>query len=389
MRSRLMLGMRESAPTLGILVAAVLLAQLLSFPLLVFTGLGNLLYPCLLLKFGVMAFLPFVLMKLAPDAASFNRQWLPCGWLQWLGTLVLTFLLFVAGGLAAVMSKYVSLWSHQPFYVPTFASFSRLSIAINGFLLALVIPISEEIFWRGYVLDQLRKLMHWALALPIHAIIFALVHLVFSVTLLLPTAAFFYALILGAWRITFKSLLPLIVAHVAINAIAIAPILHRDYETLRLLEEFQATGFLPADFLTELRSNPKCQQIAALTRQPAADALPVLIDLLGDGNDAVRNCAEWAITKYGREDRRPYLKRALASTDEKVVDGALFVLSMRPDSTLREEVRQVVWSARDSKLQILAIVTLHDIGDTDGLRKIAEGHPNVKIRGVASRCLRP
>ena len=311
MRSRVLPKLEGKAATLGILVTSVVFAQLPLFPLFAFTTLGNWLYPCIFLSFGVMASLPFVVMRMAPTAAGFGRQWLPNGWLQWLGMSVLILLMFVAGGFAEAMTKYLNLWSHQPFYVPTFTSFSRLSIVVNGLIFILVAPVAEEIFWRGYVLDQLRKLMHWALALPIHAIIFVLVHLIFSTTLSLPLAAFLYALVLGVWRIKFKSLLPLIIAHVAINVIATAPILHRDYETLRLLEEFQATGFLPADFLTELRSNPKCQQIAALTRQPAADALPVLIDLLGDGNDAVRSCAQWAITQYGREDRPPYLKRAL------------------------------------------------------------------------------
>jgi len=379
----------DKAATLGILVATVLLAHLPLFPLFAFTALGNWLYPCFLLSLGVMASLPFIVTRMAPTVAGFSRQWLPRGWLQWFGMLVLILLMFVAGGFAGAMTRYLNLRPHQPFYVPTFTSFSRLSIVVNGLLYILVTPIAEEIFWRGYVLDQLRKLMHWALALPMHAIIFALGHFIFSTTLSLPLAAFFYALVLGVWRIWFKSLLPLIVAHVAINAVATAPTLHHDYETLRLVEGLQAMGELPANVLVEFTSNPKCQRIAALTRQPAANALPALVDSLGDGDDAVRICAEWAITKYHREDVRPYLKRALASTDGKIVDGALFILDMRPDSTLREEVRQVVWSSHASTLQISAIVTLRSMRDTDGLRKIAEGHPCKKIRDVANRCLLP
>jgi membrane protease YdiL (CAAX protease family) len=382
-------GIRDKAATLIILVAAVLLTQVPLFPWFVFPGLGNWLYLCFLFTFGLMASLPFILMKMAPKAAGFGKQWLPVGWLQWFGVLVLILLMFVAGSFAGALTRCFILLPHRPYYQPTITSFSRLNIVVNGLLFILVTPVAEEIFWRGYVLDQLRKLMHWALALPIHALVFALVHFIFSVTLLLPMGAFFYAIVLGAWRIKFKSLLPLIVAHVTINAVATAPILHRDYEILRSLETSQATGEIPANLLTEFTSNPNCQRIAALTRQPPADALPVLVDFLRDGDDAVGACAAWAIIQYRREDVRPYLKRALASTEKKIIDGALLILAIRPDPTLREEVRRVVWSTHGLKLQIAAIVTLQSIGDTDGLRKIAEGHPNKKTRNVAKRCLRP
>jgi len=87
-----------------------------------FTSLGNWLYPCIFVSFGVMASLPFVVMRIAPTAAGFDMQWLPSGWLQWLGMLVLILLMFVAGGFAGTMTRYLNLWSHQPFYLPTFTS---------------------------------------------------------------------------------------------------------------------------------------------------------------------------------------------------------------------------------------------------------------------------
>jgi len=143
------------------------------------------------------------------------------------------------------------------------------------------------------------------------------------------------------------------------------------------------------DYLVAVRSNPKCQQIASLTRRPAAEALPVLIGFLGDNDDPVRYCATWAINQYRRDDAGPYVKKALASSDTKTVDGALFIIGMRRYSTLREEVRHIVWSAHDLHLQMSATITLHDLGDTDGIRKIAEKHPDKKVREVAERILWP
>ena len=383
MSSSFMQISRRQGSTFGILVAAILFVHLPFLPMFVFTGLGNWLYLCIFLSFGLMASLPFLLRKVAPGAANFDRQCFPNAWSQWCWALVLIPVMFITGILAAKLTTYVNFGSHQPFYVPSITSFSRLTIATNGLLWILMGPVAEEIFWRGYVLDQLRKLTHWAVALPVHAVLFALAHFIFAVTLLSPLAAFSYALVLGVWRIRFRSLLPLILSHILINMAATVPILNRDYQTLCLTEE------VTPDYLVAVRSNPKCQQIASLTRQPAAEALPVLIGFLADNDDPVRTCAIWAISQYRRDDAKPYVKEALASNNPKTVDGALFIIGLRRYSDLREEVRHIVWSAHDLHFQMSATITLHDLGDTDGIRKIAERHPDKKLREVAERMLRP
>jgi membrane protease YdiL (CAAX protease family) len=288
--------------TLGILVAAILLVALPLLPTFVVTGLGNRLYPCTFLSYGLMASIPLILMQMAPGAAGFDTQWFPKARLQWLWTLILVLLMFIAGSLAVKLTTYLNLGSHRPYYVPTFTSFSRLTIALNGLLFLVVAPMAEEIFFRGYLLEQLRKLTHWSIALPIHAFVFALLHFVFWVAFLVPIGVFFHAILLGAWRIRLKALLPLIVSHIVINAAAFVPILDRDYQNLLLIERVAPHA------LDGLRSNPKCQQIAALTRQPAAKALPVLIRFLGDRDAAVSGAASWAITQYRRDEVRPYLR---------------------------------------------------------------------------------
>jgi membrane protease YdiL (CAAX protease family) len=352
-------------------------------PMFTVTGLGNWFYPCCFLLFGLMASLPFLLARMAPRAADFDSQWLPKGWWQYLGILVLILLMFATGRLAGKLTICLNLGSHRPYFVPSLTSFSRWTIAVTGLIMILATPVAEEIFWRGYVLDQLRKLTHWAIALPVHAFLFALAHFIMSTTVLLPLGAFLYALVLGAWRIRFKALLPLILSHILINAAAMAPILSRDYQNLCLLEN------VAPDILVDAQSNPKCQQVASLTRQPAAKALPALIRFLGDSSDAVRICAMWAIKKFDRDDVQPYLREALASSYKNTVDGALWVIEDGRYSGLREEVRHLVWSSRDRTLRISATETLRGLGDSGGIKKIAEKHPDKTVREFAKRILRP
>jgi hypothetical protein len=90
-------------------------------------------------------------------------------------------------------------------------------------------PVAEEIFFRGYVLEQLRKLTRSGIALLIQSLLFSLFHLytwgLFTpVALLNSLHAFLFGMILGVWRIKFKSLLPIMLAHVLFNAAIIIPL---------------------------------------------------------------------------------------------------------------------------------------------------------------------
>ena len=379
---RILRGVRDQGCTLGILAVVIVLVALPLLPMFMFTGLGNWLYPCFFLSFGLMASTPLFLQRVAPRAAGFDTQWFPNGWRQWLGTLALIVLMFAVGSLAKKLTVYLNLGSYRPYYVPTITSFSRLTVVLNGLIWILVGPFAEEIFYRGYVLDQLRKLAHWSIA-------------TFGPRCLLRSCSrcglefipcadrgLLVCALACAWRIRFKALLPLIVSHMVINAAAMAPVLSRDYENVVLLER------VAPDLQDKVRSNPICQQIVALTRQPAAKALPALIRFLGEGDEAILISATWAITQYRRDEVRPYLKEALASGDKRLVSGALLVIELKHDASLREEVRQVVWSGRDPDVQMPAIMTLYGLGDTEGIRRIAERSPNRKLRDFAERMLR-
>jgi membrane protease YdiL (CAAX protease family) len=363
------------------LVGAIVFVHLPMLPVFL-VPVGHSLYLCQFLTYALVASVPFLLAELAPRAAAFDAQWSPKGWKHYVGILVPLLLVFASNPLAQKLTTCFNLGSHRPYFIPTLPGFSRLTIAFDGLLFLVAAPVAEEIFWRGYVLDQLRKLTHWTIALPLHALLFALGHLIFYTTFSVPLAVFLHALVVGAWRIRFKALLPLILIHGAINVAGSLPTLHREYQILRKLER------TAPDLLAAWNTNPKCQQIASLTRLPAARAVPALIAFLNDGNKNVQNLACWAITTYRSDDVQPCLGKALASTDKGTVDEVLFLIQICHCRGLREEVRRVAWSSDDRGLQISAMVTLLDLDDTDGLKEIAEKHQDKKVRGIAEHILK-
>jgi hypothetical protein len=88
--------------------------------------------------------------------------------------------------------------------------------------------------------------------------------------------------------------------------------------------------------------------------------------------------------QHYRRNAEPYLKKALASSDKKILDGALFVIGLGHWQGLQPEVRKVAWSANDELIQRMATSTLRDLKDAEGLREIAKRHPNEAVRKAAS-----
>ena len=100
-----------------------------------------------------------------------------------------------------------------------------IGIAFRVGVIVFIAPIAEEIFFRGYVLEQLTKLTRAGIALSIQSILFALAHLYalalfssISFTSFNLINHLLFGLIAGAWRIRFKSLLPLVLVHMLCNA---------------------------------------------------------------------------------------------------------------------------------------------------------------------------
>jgi membrane protease YdiL (CAAX protease family) len=83
-------------------------------------------------------------------------------------------------------------------------------------LKAFLGPLVEEIFWRGYVQATLERVAGGCAAWLGQAVLFAAIHFrPFGGFLLL----FFFGLITGAWRWRRRTLLPIIIVHVAVNSL--------------------------------------------------------------------------------------------------------------------------------------------------------------------------
>ena len=128
---------------------------------------------------------------------------------------------------------------------------------------------------------------------------------------------------------------------------------------------------------------PNGQRITALTLEPAEKAVPSLIRFLSDPDPDVQNYAIFVINRYFPKDAEPYLRTALASTDNKTLNGVLFTVQTGRYVGLTDEVRKVAWSAGDVMVQLSAVLALEGLGNDRGLKKVAERHPNDKVRGAA------
>ena len=93
------------------------------------------------------------------------------------------------------------------------------NLYFNWFLVIVMAPIAEEVFWRGYALDQFKKIFNVYTALLLSALLYSLAHVpaygIYSVQMVAS------GLILGFWRIRYRALLPLIIAHALKNALFI------------------------------------------------------------------------------------------------------------------------------------------------------------------------
>ncbi|MHB8897137.1 MAG: CPBP family intramembrane glutamic endopeptidase [Thermoguttaceae bacterium] len=211
------------------------------------------------LCYGILVGLPFLLARMAPRAASFDTQWLPVVRRHWAWLPVMIFLIFLAKVfIGAAVSVFVDRLPPRPFAGPV----TPAGIVLWGVAAVVAAPIGEEVFFRGYVLDQLQKLMRSGLAVTIQAILFGLFHLYTrglftSFAVLDAVVAFWVGMVLGGWRVRFRCLVPLMLAHAAGNGMVLlalkarydhvtgrtAPIRHTiSVETTRITGPLRADG---------------------------------------------------------------------------------------------------------------------------------------------------
>jgi len=319
--------------------------------------------PCAILCCQVlMACLPFFLARVAPSIASFDRQWLPAVWSQWLWFPGLLLLVFIVYGLHDWLLSFREDWWLISIARQTLVDVAPAIVVLNGVVLILFAPIAEEIFWRAYLLPQLGKLTRWPIALTVHSLLFSFAHIPIHWSLLVTS--FFYAMLFGIWRIKYRSILPLVLAHMILNAVAFGPIVFAQYNSA-------------------VQSYSKCREIDRLTREPVATAVPALIALMADPDEVVSLHALEVLGKNYRREAEPYFAEALASSDVYTVTRALSAIELNDYFGLKPQVRALVWSSENVGIQISAVLTLRWIGDEEGLSDIAQKHPDERVRHAA------
>jgi membrane protease YdiL (CAAX protease family) len=312
--------------------------------------------PCTLLCYGLITGLPFLLAKTFPKATDFNKQWLPNALSQWAWFIGMVALIFASIYLYYAVSRGFGFKPHLMFH-PYFGIITPNKIIFYGFIVVVIAPIAEEIFFRGYLLEQLKKLTPSGIALVIQSSFFAFTHLFYR-GIFISILVFLYGLIFGSWRIKFKSLVPIILAHILLNAVFGYHLIKNLYDGAVMMSETN----VQIDW-EKILSKPNCQQILLLKEEPTEKAVPDIIAYFADPDKDVQMIAEFAIINKYRGNAEPYIKEALASKDKNVVFGALFVIESCHYSNLKLDVRKILWSNEDPHILSVASTTLEEIED--------------------------
>jgi membrane protease YdiL (CAAX protease family) len=261
---------------LAILIGAILVAEL-SKDIIFATARGDWHAIYEVAYCGLIAGLPFLLALQAPRAAGFDTQWLPSSRWHWAWFLALLFLLFVARRLLAALSPAIE---GPPSPTPFIGPVTPKGIVLQGIATVFIAPLAEEIFFRGYLLEQLRKLARSGVALLVQSLLFFLFHLYTrgmftSLALYDSLYAFVLGMMLGAWRIKFRSLLPLVLAHVLFNTAAIVPLKARYDQAIARSYLTSHTISKETTYITEpLRKNGSVDYVAALNQRFSKGVMP-------------------------------------------------------------------------------------------------------------------
>jgi membrane protease YdiL (CAAX protease family) len=179
--------------------------------------------------FVVFIFLPVILIylmflcsmifpRISPQLAAFDRIWF-----RWTRSELISLTLLVLGtvlvviivkGLRHLLPSGLKTNFFLPWNIPTIPLLIWILI-----LIVFLSPIAEEIFWRGYVQSTLTKIVHPWFAIIGQAILFGLFHLFSPISGMMK--ACLLGLLFGIWCYKRRTLLPVIIMHIAINSVAI------------------------------------------------------------------------------------------------------------------------------------------------------------------------
>jgi hypothetical protein len=144
-------------------------------------------------------------------------------------------------------------------------------------------------------------------AIVLQAVIFATTHLFYR-GIFVSLVAFWSGSIMGSWRINFRSLLPLILAHIILNAVGNVNSLKIIYHVASWMSEYDSK----LDW-EKIWSTSQCQQIILLRDEPADKAVPAIIGDFADPDEGVRIVAQSEIISKYRRYAKPFINEALTS----------------------------------------------------------------------------
>jgi len=179
-------------------------------------------WPCL--SIYIMLLYPILLIHIRPEVATFN-----CVWFRWKRSEFVRLPLLMIGMFLVASVSYVLFgilrlpkdtgWLPLSEHNKLFWTWMAIRIALLG-------PVAEEVFWRGYVQSTLSRISRPWIAIIGQALLFGLLHL-------RPIAGTVQmcslGLIFGIWSHKQKTLLPIIIAHIANNSIIVALLLIRSF----------------------------------------------------------------------------------------------------------------------------------------------------------------
>ena len=312
--------------------------------------------------------LPSLLMWQRPATASFDGRLLTSGlkpW--WWAFLVMIVVLLGTRACRPLTSMLDGVFSHIGASRPVATGLIAPAVIVADTIRGVIItPIAEELFFRGFVLGQLRKVMSNRAAVLVQAILFSACHLGSPFRSDRLAGAFVMGVAFGAWRLRFSGLLPLMVMHALLNAMAFLPMAIMEYDIVSL---------------------PECRQMEALKEEPAERAIPLIVEQLGNPDIRVQSGANVILTTRYRDAAGPYLREALASADPEVVQSTMRLITRDTFPELVPEIRRVAWQHESTDLQVFAVLQLMSLGETAELESIAADHPQPKLRRIASQLI--
>jgi len=339
---------------------------------------------------GIMALSPLLLLRWLPRVAGFDLVWMRNTRAHWgltVALLVATLVLAIAGG---CLVKAGVLYIYRP-YLPRLVS--PVFIVMTAVLGIIVAPFAEELFWRGYVQDQLCFMVPRPAAVVIQATIFGLSHLgKYGFAAVLPAGL---GLIFGLWRLRMRTLVPLIVLHMLVNGLALGPNLWQTYKENARLIAIAAESPEMAQTITDIyqelervRKSPEGKQIDSLAKQGGDDAIGKIIHFMGDDNDDVSSYAAVVLQASFPHQHSSHYDDALESKNPRLLGNTISLMGALRWAEYAPRIYEIVLANPDRKVQLAGVLALQDLGDKDRLSRIAQQHQDKITSQAAGNALK-